>query len=42
MPTDSEAISLNVGGTHELTTLMSLLKSEKGSYLDKYFSGLHK
>jgi hypothetical protein len=38
---DSEVIDLNVGGTHMLMTTVDILTSDKGSSLEKMFSGKH-
>lgn len=38
---NSEVINLNVGGTCELMTSIDILTSDKGSYLEKTFSGKH-
>jgi hypothetical protein len=37
----SEIINLNIGGTDELMTSVDVLTSDKGSQLEKMFSGKH-
>lgn len=38
---DAEVMNLNVGGTVELMTSIDILTSDKGSTLEKMFSGKH-
>jgi hypothetical protein len=39
---DGEVVDLNIGGTHQMMSSLDVLTRDKGSDLEKLFSGEHK